>query len=55
MSSYSSNIRRIVFGVAALLLALLGGFFVFYTVRLLYVTQGLRATRAGGRGRTSVP
>jgi len=50
MSPVSSNIRRAVFGSAALLLALLSGFFVFYTARLLYVTKGLRATRAGGQG-----
>jgi hypothetical protein len=50
MSSHSSNIRRILFGGAALLLALASGFFVFYTARLLYVTRGLRATRAGGQG-----
>ena len=50
MSPHSSNIRRAVLGVTALLLALLSGFFVFYTARLLYVTQGLRATRAGGQG-----
>jgi len=50
MSPRSSNIRRSVFVVAALLLTLLSGFFVFYTARLLYVTRGLRATRAGGQG-----
>jgi len=50
MSGSSSNIRRAVFGAAALLLAVLSGFFIFYTARLLYVTQGLRATRAGGQG-----
>ena len=50
MSLPSSNIRRAVFGVAALLLALMSGFFVFYTARLLYVTRGLSATRPGGQG-----
>ena len=50
MSSHSSYIRRAVLGGAALFLALLSGFFVFYTARLLYVTRGLRATRAGGQG-----
>jgi hypothetical protein len=31
-------------------LAALSAFFVFYTVRLLAVTQFLRQTRAGGQG-----
>jgi hypothetical protein len=31
-------------------LALLSAFFVFYTARLLYVTHGLTAIRAGGQG-----
>ena len=38
---------RMVFGV---ILALLSVFFVFYTARLLYVTHGLTAIRAGGQG-----
>ena len=38
---------RMVFGV---MLALLSVFFVFYTARLLYVTHGLTAIRAGGQG-----
>jgi hypothetical protein len=50
MSGRSSNIRRAVFGVAGLFLTLLSAFFVFYTARLLYVTQGLRAIRPGGQG-----
>jgi hypothetical protein len=50
MSPHSSNFRRAVLGGLALLLTLLSGFFVFYTARLLYVTRGLRATRAGGQG-----
>ena len=36
--------------VGALLLALPSAFFVFYTARLLYVTRGLSAIRAGGKG-----
>ena len=35
---------------AAAVLALGSAFFVFYTVRLLVVTRGLRAVRAGGHG-----
>lgn len=42
-----SKIIRVVFG---LILALLSVFFIFYTARLLYVTQGLTAIRAGGQG-----
>jgi hypothetical protein len=34
----------------AALLALLGLFFAFYTVRLLYVTHGLQQVRVGGQG-----
>jgi hypothetical protein len=50
MSPHSTKIRRALVGGAALLLALFSGFFIFYTARLLYVTRGLRATRAGGQG-----
>ena len=42
-----SRTIRTVFGI---ILALLSVFFVFYTARLLYVTQGLTAIRAGGQG-----
>lgn len=37
----------VVFGI---ILGLLSLFFVFYTARLLYVTQGLTAIRSGGQG-----
>ena len=36
--------------VVAVVLGLLSAFFVFYTLRLLVVTQGLQHTRAGGQG-----
>lgn len=42
-----SKVIRMVFGVV---LALLCMFQVFYTARLLYVTHGLTAIRAGGQG-----
>lgn len=42
-----SKAIRMVFGVA---LGLLSLFFVFYSVRLLYVTRGLTAIRAGSQG-----
>ena len=41
---------RIVFVLAAVVLALISVFFVFYTARLLVVTHGLNSIRAGGRG-----
>ena len=36
--------------IIGIVLALLSVFFVFYTARLLYVTNGLTAIRAGGQG-----
>jgi len=42
----SKPIRMIV----GIVLALLSLFFVFYTVRLLYVTHGLTSIRPGGQG-----
>ena len=42
----SKPIRMII----GIVLALLSVFLVFYTVRLLYVTQGLTAIRPGGQG-----
>jgi hypothetical protein len=49
MASSKNSASAIVFFVAAAVLALLCAFFVFYTVRLLYVTQWLAGVRAGGR------
>jgi hypothetical protein len=45
-----SRTRSLPFGLAAIFLAALCAFFVFYTARLLYVTNGLRAIRPGGQG-----
>ena len=50
MSSAPTTARAVAFYLGALLLALLSAFFVFYTVRLLYVTRGLSAIRPGGQG-----
>lgn len=50
MLSFSGKIRRIVLVPAAAVLTLSSAFFVFYTVRLLVVTRGLRSIRAGGGG-----
>jgi hypothetical protein len=36
--------------ILGVVLALLSMFFLFYTARLLYVTQGLTAIRTGGQG-----
>jgi hypothetical protein len=36
--------------VLSVIAAAVAAFFVFYTVRLLVVTRGLTAIRAGGRG-----
>ena len=50
MVSSSNTARAIAFYIGASVLALLGAFFLFYTVRLLYVTRALTTTRAGGQG-----
>lgn len=50
MASSKNPALAVVFFVVAAILALLCAFFVFYTVRLLYVTEWLTATRVGGRG-----
>lgn len=50
MAGHSNTMRRALLSCVALILGLLSAFFVFYTARLLYVTRGLRATRAGGQG-----
>ena len=41
---------KIISTIFGIVLALLSVFFVFYTARLLYVTHGLTAIRAGGQG-----
>jgi len=50
MRSPATTARAIAFYIGAFVLALLSAFFVFYTVRLLYVTRALIAIRAGGQG-----
>lgn len=50
MASILGQTRSASLGLAAVLLSLVSAFFVFYTARLFYVTNGLRATRAGGQG-----
>ncbi len=46
----SSALGRSVLYLGTFLLAMMSAFFLFYKARLLYVTHGLRATRAGGQG-----
>ena len=50
MAQPSRFVRPAAFGLGAFLLGALSAFFVFYAARLLYVTRGLSAIRAGGRG-----
>jgi hypothetical protein len=42
--------QRLLLYTLSVLFAGVSAFFVFYTIRLLYVTHGLRATRPGGLG-----
>jgi hypothetical protein len=50
MDPSSSRVRTSLLYFAATVLTLVGAFFVFYTVRLLYVTHWLTETRTGGQG-----
>ncbi len=47
MNKSINTARTISFGIV---LALVSAFFMFYTVRLLYLTRGLTAIRVGGQG-----
>ena len=49
MSSFK-KMRSIITYLFATLCGLVSAFFVFYTIRLLYITQGLTSLRAGGQG-----
>jgi hypothetical protein len=49
-NSTLSKARSFAVRVLAVFMGLISLFFVFYTARLLYVTQGLTAVRAGGNG-----
>ena len=50
MAVTARQMRSVIMGLIATFLALASAFFVFYMARLLYVTNGLRATRVGGQG-----
>ena len=41
---------RAISAIFGIVLALLSLFFIFYTARLLYVTNGLTSIRVGGQG-----
>lgn len=45
-----TGLRTMMIRTIAVLMGLVGLFFVFYTARLLYVTHGLTVIRAGGNG-----
>ncbi|MBP6824362.1 MAG: hypothetical protein KA368_22640 [Acidobacteria bacterium] len=46
----STSLRTVLLSIVAIALALISAFWIFYTLRLLYVTNLLRSTRAGGQG-----
>ena len=50
MAANSNQLRLVLMVLVSVALALMSAFLVFYTARLLYVTNLLRATRADGQG-----
>ena len=50
MNSLPLKIRLIVLYLLSTVTGLISLFFVFYTVRLLYVTRGLSVINTGGQG-----
>lgn len=42
--------RSIILGCMMLICGLISAFFIFYTIRLLYMTRALTMIRAGGEG-----
>src|ERR1700681_2861777 len=50
MTSRLLRSQRLLLYTLSALFAFISVFFVFYTVRLLFVTRGLQATRPGGQG-----
>ena len=48
--SFSNKARTIFIYILATLCGLVCAFFVFYTIRLLYITHGLTTIRSGGQG-----
>lgn len=50
MSSSPTGNQRLLLTFVALTCALVSGFFIFYTARLLHVTHGLKEIRPGGKG-----
>ena len=50
MNSLPQKIRLILLYLLSIITGLISLFFVFYTVRLLYVTHGLSVINTGGQG-----
>jgi membrane protein implicated in regulation of membrane protease activity len=48
--SLNKNIRSIILHLIILVCGLISAFFIFYTIRLLYITKGLTVIRVGGGG-----
>lgn len=48
--SLNKNIKSIILLFMMLVCGLMSAFFIFYTIRLLYITQGLTVIRVGGGG-----
>lgn len=46
----SYQMKRPIFALPTAIFSLVAVFFIFYEARLLYVTRGLKAVRAGGNG-----
>ena len=50
MPLLTKRTRAIIFYFASAVNGLISLFFIFYTIRLLYITEGLTAIRTGGQG-----
>jgi membrane protein implicated in regulation of membrane protease activity len=48
--SLNKNIRSIILHIMMFVCGLISAFFIFYTIRLLYITKGLTVIRVGGGG-----
>jgi hypothetical protein len=42
--------RTLAYRLLALILGIIGAFFIFYTIRLLVITHGLTVIQSGGQG-----
>ena len=50
MTSFNKKFRSTAFYFSAVFTGLISVFFIFYTIRLLYITRGLTAINTGGQG-----